>query len=79
MGFDVVETVVETGADTHQFKVGDTVFAMALYSDFGTFAEFVTIYEQFVASKPANITFEEVASVPCTRYMYCDGSPFFFT
>ncbi|RAW23848.1 hypothetical protein PC110_g19718 [Phytophthora cactorum] len=64
MGFDVAGTVVETGADTHQFKVGDAVFAMAPYSNFGTFAEFVAIDEQFVAPKPANITFEEAASIP---------------
>jgi len=64
MGFDVAGTVVETGADAHQFKVGDAVFAMAPYSDFGTFAEFVAIDEQFVAPKPSNVTFEEAASVP---------------
>ncbi|POM61975.1 alcohol dehydrogenase [Phytophthora palmivora] len=64
MGFDVVGTVVETGTNANQFKVGDAVFAMTPYSDFGTFAEFVTIDEKFVALKPANITFEEAASIP---------------
>ncbi|OWZ20519.1 Alcohol dehydrogenase [Phytophthora megakarya] len=64
MGFDVAGTVVETGTNTHQFQVGDAVFAMAPYSDFGTFAEFVAIDEEFVALKPANITFEEAASIP---------------
>uniref|UniRef100_H3GIR6 Enoyl reductase (ER) domain-containing protein n=1 Tax=Phytophthora ramorum TaxID=164328 RepID=H3GIR6_PHYRM len=64
MGFDVAGTVVETGADAHQFKVGDAVFAMAPYSDFGTFAEFVAIDEQFVALKPTNVTFDEAASLP---------------
>ncbi|GMF41273.1 unnamed protein product [Phytophthora lilii] len=64
MGFDVAGTIVETGDRAHQFKVGDTVFAMAPYSDFGTFAEFVAIDEQFVAIKPANVTFEEAASIP---------------
>ncbi|ETK97273.1 hypothetical protein L915_00161, partial [Phytophthora nicotianae] len=52
MGFDVVGAVIETGADTHQFKVGDTVFAMAPYSNFGTFAEFVAIYEQLGHTSP---------------------------
>ncbi|ETO86287.1 hypothetical protein F444_00166 [Phytophthora nicotianae P1976] len=64
MGFDVAGIVVETGADTHQFKVGDAVFAMAPYSNFGTFAEFVAVDEQFVAHKPSIITFEEAASIP---------------
>ncbi|POM80836.1 Alcohol dehydrogenase [Phytophthora palmivora] len=64
MGFDVAGTVVETGINANQFKVGDAVFAMTPYSDFGTFAEFVTIDEKFVALKPANITFEEAASIP---------------
>ncbi|EGZ12588.1 hypothetical protein PHYSODRAFT_361576 [Phytophthora sojae] len=64
MGFDVAGTVVETGANAHQFKVGDAVFAMAPYSNFGTFAEFVAIDEQFVALKPSNVTFEEAASIP---------------
>ncbi|KAK1931374.1 2-methylene-furan-3-one reductase [Phytophthora citrophthora] len=64
MGFDVAGTVVETGNNANQFKVGDAVFAMAPYSNFGTFAEFVAIDEQFVALKPANVTFEEAASIP---------------
>ncbi|KAE8905788.1 hypothetical protein PF003_g10797 [Phytophthora fragariae] len=66
MGFDVAGTVIDTGANAHQFKVGDAVFAMAPYSNFGTFAEFVAIDEQFVALKPSNITFEEAASIPYT-------------
>ncbi|KAG2502635.1 hypothetical protein JM18_009840, partial [Phytophthora kernoviae] len=64
MGFDVAGTVVETGADANQFKVGDAVFAMAPHSSFGTFAEFVAIDETFVAMKPSNMTFDEAASIP---------------
>ncbi|KAI9988361.1 hypothetical protein PInf_021760 [Phytophthora infestans] len=64
MGFDVAGIIVESGTDTHQFKVGDAIFAMAPLSSFGTFAEFVAIDEKFVALKPNNITFEEAASIP---------------
>ncbi|KAF4044663.1 Zinc-binding dehydrogenase [Phytophthora infestans] len=64
MGFDVAGIIVESGTDTHQFKVGDAIFAMAPFSSFGTFAEFVAIDEKFVALKPNNITFEEAASLP---------------
>ncbi|KAF4044664.1 putative highly reducing polyketide synthase apmlA [Phytophthora infestans] len=64
MGFDVAGIIVESGTDTHQFKVDDAVFAMVPFSSFGTFAEFVAIDEKFVALKPNNITFEEAASIP---------------
>ncbi|EEY54944.1 uncharacterized protein PITG_08517 [Phytophthora infestans T30-4] len=40
MGFDVAGIIVESGTDTHQFKVGDAIFAMAPFTSFGTFAEF---------------------------------------
>ncbi|RLN21313.1 hypothetical protein BBJ28_00023776 [Nothophytophthora sp. Chile5] len=66
MGFDVAGTVVETGDNVTQFKEGDAVYAMAPFSSFGTFAEYVAIEEQFVALKPENVTFEEAASVPYT-------------
>ncbi|KAG7377230.1 hypothetical protein PHYBOEH_000982 [Phytophthora boehmeriae] len=61
MGFDVAGIVVETGTDVNQFKTGDAVFAMAPYSNFGTFAEFAAIDEQFVAMKPSNVTSDEAA------------------
>ncbi|KAG7384639.1 hypothetical protein PHYBOEH_009355 [Phytophthora boehmeriae] len=64
MGFDVAGIVVETGTDVNQFKTGDAVFAMAPYSNFGTFAELAAIDEQFVAMKPSNVTFDEAASIP---------------
>ncbi|KAF4041847.1 Zinc-binding dehydrogenase [Phytophthora infestans] len=52
MGFDVAGIIVESGTDTHQFKVGDAIFAMAPFTSFGTFAEFVAIDEKFVALNP---------------------------
>lgn len=64
MGFDFSGTVVEAGANATSFQVGDDVFAMTPFDQFGAFAEYIVIDEQFVARKPENVTFEQAASVP---------------
>lgn len=64
MGFDFSGTVVEAGTEASHFKVGDDVYAMTPFDQFGAFAEYIVIDEQFVASKPENVTFEQAASVP---------------
>ena len=60
MGVDFSGVVVETGDEVSRFAVGDAVFGARS----GAFAEYVVVPEQSVALKPANMTFEEAASVP---------------
>jgi NADPH:quinone reductase-like Zn-dependent oxidoreductase len=61
MGVDFAGTVEAVGESVKQFKPGDEVFG----GRSGAFAQYVTIREsRAIALKPANITFEQAASVP---------------
>ena len=61
LGIDVAGRVEAVGANVTQFQPGDEVFGSS--SD-GCFAEYVCVSEEGVVTKPANLTFEEVAAVP---------------
>jgi NADPH:quinone reductase-like Zn-dependent oxidoreductase len=59
-GGDVAGVVEEVGSDVAAFKPGDEVYGFG----HGAFAEFLAVPQGQLAIKPANITFEEAASVP---------------
>jgi NADPH:quinone reductase-like Zn-dependent oxidoreductase len=61
MGVDFAGTVESVGGNVKQFKPGDEVFG----GTSGAFAEYVTVREdRALVLKPANMTFEQAASVP---------------
>ncbi len=61
LGVDYAGTVEAVGKNVTQFKPGDEVFGGRT----GAFAEYVCVREsRAVALKPANVTFEQAASVP---------------
>jgi NADPH:quinone reductase-like Zn-dependent oxidoreductase len=61
LGVDFAGTVEAIGKDVTKFKPGDEVFG----GRDGAFADYVCVREsRAVALKPANITFEQAASVP---------------
>lgn len=61
LGVDFAGTVEAVGSKVTRFKPGDEVFGGAG----GAFAEYLTIREdRALATKPANMTFEQAASVP---------------
>jgi len=61
LGVDFAGTVEAVGQSVRRFKPGDEVFG----GKFGAFAQYLTVREdRAVALKPANITFEQAASVP---------------
>ncbi len=61
IGVDFAGTVAAVGSDVTRFKPGDEVFGGAD----GAFAEYLTIGEsRALAMKPANVSFEQAASVP---------------
>lgn len=61
LGVDFAGTVEAVGKSVKQFKPGDDVFGGRT----GAFAEYVTITEdRALALKPANVSFEQAASVP---------------
>src|SRR5438034_5727873 len=70
LGVDFAGTVEAVGKDVTQFKSGDEVFG----GKTGAFAEFVCPRaDRAVALKPANLTFEEAASVPIAAITALQG------
>jgi NADPH:quinone reductase-like Zn-dependent oxidoreductase len=59
-GTDVAGRVEAIGKDVTRFQAGDEVFGICD----GAFAEYATARPDKVALKPANLTFEQAASVP---------------
>ncbi len=61
LGVDFAGTVEAVGSNVKRFKPGDEVFG----GGSGAFAEYVTVREdRALVLKPANMTFEQAASVP---------------
>jgi NADPH:quinone reductase-like Zn-dependent oxidoreductase len=70
LGVDFAGRVEAVGKNVTKFKVGDEVFGGRT----GAFAEYVCVREpRAVALKPANITFEEAASVPIAAITALQG------
>jgi 2-desacetyl-2-hydroxyethyl bacteriochlorophyllide A dehydrogenase len=63
LGMDVAGRVEAVGKDVTQFQVGDEVFGDLSECGFGAFAEYVCCHESALVPKPANISFEQAATV----------------
>ena len=64
VAYDVSGTVVETGDEVSDFKIGDLVYSRVPQEQMGTIAEYVAVSSIAVSKKPGNITFEEAAGLP---------------
>src|SRR5918912_599617 len=64
LGNDLSGVVADVGAHVTRFKKGDAVYARLDKDRIGAFAEFAVVREGAAALKPANVTFEEAASLP---------------
>jgi NADPH:quinone reductase-like Zn-dependent oxidoreductase len=64
LGHDFAGTVVGTGPQVRQFKVGDAVYARPRDHRVGTFAELIAVNEADAALKPKNLNMTEAASIP---------------
>jgi NADPH:quinone reductase-like Zn-dependent oxidoreductase len=64
LGNDLSGVVFDIGSRVTRFKKGDAVYARVDKNRIGTFAEFAAVRDGAAALKPANVTFEEAASLP---------------
>ena len=70
LGVDFAGTVEAVGKNVKRFKPGDEVFG----GKFGAFAEYVSVREdRALVLKPANLTFEQAASVPIAAITALQG------
>ena len=72
LGSDIAGTVEAVGKDVRQFKPGDEVFGLILNYG-GGFAEYACKSEKALALKPADMTFEEAASIPQAAFIALQG------
>jgi NADPH:quinone reductase-like Zn-dependent oxidoreductase len=64
-GTDLAGRVEAVGQHVTRFAQGDEVFGMSVeYGNGGSFAEYAVVQERLLAQKPAQVTFEQAASVP---------------
>jgi NADPH:quinone reductase-like Zn-dependent oxidoreductase len=68
-----VEAVGGNGGKARQFQPGDEVFGDLSVCGLGAFAEYVSVPENAIALKPANLTFEEAAAVPESAVVALQG------
>ena len=73
LGSDISGQVEGVGTHAWQFQPGDEVFGDIFAGGMGGFAEYVCVPEDRLVRKPANISFEEAASVPLAALTALQG------
>ena len=77
-GTDVAGHVESVGKDVTQFQPGDEVFGESVrghqWHNGGAYAEYVSVPEDALALKPANLTFEQAAAVIWKRETFKEKS-----
>jgi NADPH:quinone reductase-like Zn-dependent oxidoreductase len=78
-GTDVAGHVESVGKNVTQFQQGDEVFGETIkgfqWTNGGAYAEYVSVPEDSLALKPANITFEQAAAVPTSGLIALQNLP----
>jgi len=72
-GKDVAGQVEAVGADVKQFKPGDEVFGDLSECGWGAYAEYVSVPENALVRKPANIPFDAAGAVPESAVVALQG------
>ncbi len=73
LGADIAGRVEAVGNNVNRFKVGDEVFGDISGVGRGGFAEYVSVREEVLTLKPANLSFEEAAAVPVAAVTALQG------
>ncbi len=63
LGQELAGEIEAVGGKITRFKIGDAVIAATLLR-LGTYAEYVCLPESYLTPKPANMSFEEAATIP---------------
>ncbi|MBW8684781.1 NAD(P)-dependent alcohol dehydrogenase [Chitinophaga rhizophila] len=64
VGIDFSGVIENTGSDVKRFKIGDEVLGLVDVFKGGALADYVIVKDTDLAVKPANISFEEAATLP---------------
>ncbi len=72
-GKEMAGRVEAVGGNVKQFQPGDEVFGDLSVCGWGAFSEYVSVPENAIALKPANLTFEEAAAVPESAVVALQG------
>lgn len=76
-GTDVAGRVESVGKNVTRFQPGDEVFGESVrghqWHNGGAYAEYVSVPEDALALKPANLTFEQAAAVPTSAFIALQG------
>lgn len=75
LGCDIAGRIEKVGRNIKQFQPGDEVFGDISHCKWGGFAEYVCVSEEanVLALKPANMTFEQAASIPQAAVLALQG------
>lgn len=78
-GTDMAGQVESVGSAVTRFRPGDEVFGETIlgmqWCNGGAFAEYVAVPEESLALKPANVTFEQAATVPTAGLIALQNLP----
>ncbi len=64
LGCDVSGIIVDVGSKVTKFKKGQEVWGCTSGVNQGTYAEYISLYQNEISLKPKNINFIEAASIP---------------
>jgi NADPH:quinone reductase-like Zn-dependent oxidoreductase len=73
LGADVAGQVEAVGKHVTKFQLGDEVFGSLFGHGFGAFAEYVSVSDDLLELKPANLSFDQAAAVPVAALTALQG------
>jgi NADPH:quinone reductase-like Zn-dependent oxidoreductase len=73
LGADVAGQVEAVGKHVTKFQPGDEVFGSLFGHGFGAFAEYVSVSDELLELKPANLSFDQAAAVPVAALTALQG------